>query len=164
MSCPRPEELVALIDGALPPAALAEARRHADGCDACGAELARLSAGILALQAGAPAAEPSPLFATRLASRLAALPPRRRGLARLVPTWLAFERPGRLALAALAGALVLAAAALLAPRHRGGELSLAAELALAEDYEVVVSVGDVESADDVAVVAALDELGREGRP
>ncbi|HEX9244430.1 MAG TPA: hypothetical protein VF875_18480 [Anaeromyxobacter sp.] len=164
MTCPRQEELVALIDRALPPDALAEARRHAEGCAVCRAELARLSAAVLALRAGSPVAEPSPLFTIRLAARIASLPPPRRGLASLLEGWLRPERSGRLALAGGAAALVAAAAILLAPRHRGELLSPAAELALAQDYEVVASVGDVESADDVAVVAALDELGWEGRP
>ena len=164
MTCPRREELVALLDGALAPEALAAARRHADGCAACRAELDRLGEGIAALRAGSPAAEPSPRFAARLEARLAALPPRRRGLARLLPAFLAPEHP--LQFAALGGAVALAvsAALLVVPRHRGDELSLADELSLSEDYEVVASVGDVESADDAAVVAALDELGREGRP
>ena len=163
MTCPRREELVALLDGALAPGAEAEARRHADGCAACRAELERLSAGIAALRAGSPAAEPSPVFATRLEARLAALPPRRRGLARLLPDFFAPSHPWRLAALGGAAALAAAAALLAVPRHRD-ELSLADELSLSEDYEVVASVGDVESADDVAVVAALDQLGRGGRP
>ena len=80
MTCPTREELVAVLDGALAPDALAKARRHVGGCDRCRAELARLEAGVALLRAGSPAVEPSPFFATRLAARLAAEPPRRRGL------------------------------------------------------------------------------------
>jgi anti-sigma factor RsiW len=163
VTCPPREELVALLDGALAPEALAAARRHADGCAACRAELERLAEGIAALRAGSPAAEPSPFFAARLEARLAALPPRRRGLARLLPAFLAPAHPWRIAAAGGAAALALAAGIAALPRHRE-EVSLADELSLSEDYEVVASVGDVESADDAAVVAALDELGREGRP
>jgi hypothetical protein len=162
VTCRRRQELVALLDevGDAP----YELRRHVDGCAACRDELARLSAGIAALRAGSPVLEPSPLFATRLAARIAALPPRRRGLGRLLAAWARLrERPVRLALAGGALACAAAAAILLAPRH-GEDLSLAAALALAEDYEVVASVGDVESADDVAVIASLDELQPEGRP
>jgi anti-sigma-K factor RskA len=165
MTCPRSEELVALLDEALSPAALAETRRHADACAACRAELDRLAAGILALRAGSPAPEPSPLFVARLESRLAAEAPRRKGLARLLSTAFLPDRPWRFAVAGGAVAVAAAAALVLVPRHRGlDELSLAAQLELSEDYEVVASVGDVESADDAAVVAALDQLAPGGRP
>jgi anti-sigma factor RsiW len=164
MTCPRSEELVALLDGALSPSARVEARRHASACAACGAELERLSGGIEALRAGSPAPAPSPLFAARLAARLAAEPPRRRGLARLLLAALVPDRPWRLAVVGGAVALAVAAGLAVLPRHRADELSIAAQLDLSVDYEVVASVGDVESADDAAVVAALDELGRGGRP
>ena len=161
MTCVRSEELVALLDG-VPAPELAAARRHVDGCAACRAELARLEAGVLALRAGSPAPEPSPYFATRLAARLAAEPPPRRGLAALLrrPRWvLAF---------AAAAALALGGAAVAGRAHRqrtAVEIAIAERLELLEEYEVVASVGDVESEDDAAVVAALDQLApREGRP
>lgn len=162
MTCPRREDLVALLDDALAPPARAAARRHLDACAACAAELARLEAGVAALRAGSPAPEPSPWFATRLAARLAAEPPPRRGLARLLR-----GRPWRLA-AAGAAALALAAGVLVVRRGGTGDeaTALAEQLELLEDLEVVASVGDVESADDAAVVALLDQLSprEEGRP
>jgi len=159
MTCPNREELVAVLDGALAPGALAEARRHVEGCAACRAELARLEAAVSALRVGSPAPEPSPFFSTRLAARIASLPPPRRagGLLRAVP-W----RP------VLAGglAVALAVGAVLVQRGRTAEeLAVAARLDLLEDLEVVASVGDVETAEDAEVVAALDRLGPgEARP
>ena len=159
MTCPSGEELVAVLDGALAPGALAEARRHVAGCAACRGELARLEAALSALRAGSPAPEPSPFFSMRLAARIASLPPPRRagGLLRAVP-W----RP------VLAGglAVALAVGAVLVQRGRTAEeLAVAARLDLLEDLEVVASVGDVETAEDAEVVAALDRLGPgEGRP
>ncbi|HEY6098232.1 MAG TPA: zf-HC2 domain-containing protein, partial [Anaeromyxobacter sp.] len=150
MTCPSREDLVAVLDGDVAPAALAEARRHLDGCGACRAELARLEAGVALLRAGSPAPEPSPWFATRLAARVAALPPPRRRLAflRAVP-WRLVGAGGLAAAVALGVVLV---------RHErtAHELAIADRLELLEDYEVVASLGDVESADDAEVVAALD--------
>jgi anti-sigma factor RsiW len=153
MTCPSQEELVAVLDGALAPGALAGARRHVEGCAACRGELARLEAAVSALRAGSPAPEPSPFFSTRLAARIASLPPRRRagGLLRAVP-W----RP------VLAGglAVALAVGAVLVQRGRTAEeLAVAARLDLLQDLEVVASVGDVETTEDAEVVAALDRLG-----
>ena len=159
MTCPSREELVAVLDGALAPGALAEARRHVEGCAACRAELARLEAAVSALRVGSPAPEPSPFFSTRLAARIASLPApgRAGGLLRAV-TW----RP------VLAGglAVALAVGAVLGQRGRTAEeLAVAARLDLLEDLEVVASVGDVETAEDAEVVAALDRRGPgEGRP
>jgi anti-sigma factor RsiW len=170
MTCPSREDLVAVHDAALPGPALAEARRHVEACAACRAELERLAAGIAALRAGSPSPEPSPWFEARLAARLAALPPPRDGLAGLLRA-----RPWRLA-AAAGLAAALAAGLLLVQRERAADgreragaaaivLALADRLELLEDYEVVASLGDVETEEDAAVVAALDRLPpREGRP
>lgn len=166
MTCRSREELVALLDGALAPPALAAAREHVAECGACRAELARLEAGVSALRAGSPALEPSPLFETRLAARLAAEPPRPRGLLRLLG--ILPLRPWPLAAGAAAVALAagLAAWLALAPRAREvGEVAMAEQLELLEELEVVASVGEVESVEDAAVVAMLDQLSpREGRP
>jgi anti-sigma factor RsiW len=160
MTCPSREDLVLLLDEELAPDALAAARAHVDGCGACRGELARLEAGIALLRAGSPAPEPSPWFATRLEARLAALPPPRRGLAALLPAV-----PWRLVAVGGAAAILAAGVVLVNRARTADQLALAARLELLEDYEVVASVGDVESAEDAAVVAALDRLpGREGRP
>jgi anti-sigma factor RsiW len=144
-----------VLDGALAPDALGVARRHVDACAACRAELARLESTVALLRAGSPAPEPSPLFATRLAARLAAAPPpRRRGLAGLLDLG-----PWRLAVAGgFAVALVAGVAAGVFVIHRArtaDELAVAERLELLEDLEVVASLDDVESPDDVAVIAAL---------
>jgi anti-sigma factor RsiW len=163
MTCPTREELVAVLDDALAPDARAAARRHVDGCGRCRAELARLESGVALLRAGSPAVEPSPFFATRLAARLAAEPPRRRGLSFYLGT------PWRLAAAGGLAAVVVAgvAAGVVQARHvrSAEELAVAERLDLLEDLEVVASVGEVDGPDDVAAIAALDEKApREGRP
>jgi anti-sigma factor RsiW len=165
MTCPSPEALVALIDGTLDPAASAELGAHAAACPRCGGEVARLRAGLAALRAGSPAAEPSPWFAARLEARLAEAEARRGGLRRLlagVPRW-------RFALAGVAAAALVAggaSVAVLRSRHAaaGRELAAAERAELYEDLEVVASLGEVESADDAAVVAALDALPAGRRP
>jgi anti-sigma factor RsiW len=159
MTCPDREALVAVLDGALAPSALAEARRHVEGCAACRGELARLEAAVAALRAGSPAPEPSPFFATGLAARIASLPPPRRGLA----LWRAV--PWRLVLAGGAAATLALGVVLVQRSRTAEELAVASRLELLEDLEVVASVGEVETAEDADVVAALDRLAPgEGRP
>lgn len=158
MTCPSGEELVLVLDGALPEAALAEARGHVEGCASCRAELARLGAGVALLRAGSPGVEPSPYFSARLAARLAGPPVSPRGLGALLrPRW---------RLAAVAGVAAAAAAGLLVTQRVRvpDEFAVAERLELLEDYEVVASVGDVESAEDAEVILALDRLARRGRP
>lgn len=169
MTCPTREEVAAALEDAGtpageagPPGPLAALRGHLAGCAACRAEYARLEAGLAALRAGSPTVEPSPFFATRLAARLAAAPPPpRRGLAALSAL---VGRPWRLAAAgALAAALTVGLVAVQRGRS-ADELAVAARLELLEDLEVVASLGDVEGADDVAVIAGLGEPAREARP
>jgi len=163
MTYPTREELVAVLDGALPPDALVSARRHVDGCERCRVELARLEAGVALLRAGSPAVLPSPFFAARLSARLAAEPSRRpRGLAFFLGTPWRVAAAGGLA-AALAAAVTTGVVQLRHERH-AEELAVAERLELLEDLEVVASVGDVDGPDDVAVIAALDAAPREGRP
>ena len=57
--------------------------------------------------------------------------------------------------AALAGLLVIR-------QQRGLELAAAAQLDLLAEYETVASVDDVETAEDAALIAALDTLDRGG--
>jgi len=166
------EDLTALLDGALPPARRAEAEAHLAGCDACRAERDRLAAALARLGALPPPAEPSPWFATRLEARLAELEATlpagtpamgRTGLMARLSAW-----RWRLALpvAALGAAAGLA---LFTVRHqraaRAEELAVAAQLDLLLDLETVRAGGDLADAEEVAVVAALDELSPvEGRP
>lgn len=151
------DDLTAYLDGALAPARRAEVEAHLAGCAACRAEHGRLALAVTALGALLPPPEPSHFFSTRLAARLAAEPaPRAGALARLLAwRW-------RLAVPAL-GLAAVAAVALLAPRTgRPPELAFASSLELLEDYEAVASLGDVETAEDAAVVASLHELARAG--
>lgn len=166
MTCPGPERLAGLLDADLDPGAQAAVGAHAAGCARCQAELARLRAGIALLRQGSPAPEPSPFFAARLAARLAAEPPPAAGLGRLR----ALLAGRGLRLAALAGAAAVAIAVaggvVSARRTQREALELAAaeRLELYEELEVVAGLGDVESAEDAAVVAALDALDGGRRP
>jgi anti-sigma factor RsiW len=153
------EALTALLDGALTSARHAEVTAHLAGCAACRAERDRL-AGALALLGALPRPpEPSPFFATRLAARLAAEAAPAPGLVTRLQAW-----RWRLAVP-VAGLAAAAAVALLTVRHqRAEELVLAGQLDLLEHYEEVASLGDVETVEDAAVVATLDEPGRKGAP
>ena len=158
------DDLTALLDGALPANRQSEVEAHLSGCGSCRAERERLAGLLARLAALPPPPEPSPWFAARLEARLAALPAPPRGLLAWVSAW-------RWRLALPAGALAAAAAvALLVARHqRAEELATADQLELLEEYETIASVGDVETAEDAAVVASLDRLDqrpdqREGRP
>jgi anti-sigma factor RsiW len=152
-------ELTALLDGALAPARRAEVAAHLAGCAACRAERDRLAGALQLLGALAPPPEPSPFFATRLAARLAAEPAPATRLVASLSAW-----RWRLAVP-VAGLAAAAAVALLTVRHqRAEELVVARQLDLLEHYEEVASLGDVETAEDAAVVASLHELGRKVTP
>lgn len=162
------EELTALVDGALPGPRAAEVLRHVEGCPSCRAERARILSAVAALRRLPAAPEPSPLFATHLAARLAREGRPRRGWLLRVGAWL---RPSALGwkIAAPASAAAVAAGVALFAVHlqREEERQVAAHLELLLDYEAVSSLGDVESAEDAAVVAALDDVApgsREERP
>jgi anti-sigma factor RsiW len=160
------EDLTALVDGALPPARAKEIERHLESCEACRAERARLAAAATAFRRLPPAPEPSPLFATRLAARLAREEgPRRSWAARLGawvnPSSFRWKLAAPAAAAVLAGGVVFAAVRI----QRAEETAVAENLDLLLDYEAVSSLGDVASAEDAEVVAMLDELEpREGTP
>lgn len=157
MSHPR-DDLTAYLDGALPPPRRAEVEAHLGGCAACRAERDRLAAAIALLGQLPPAPVPSPGFEQRFHARLAAerATARRPLLARLAWRWLA---PGLAGAAAAAGVVLWTGA-----RHRAHdrEAFLAQHLELFEDYEAVAGAELVEDAEDVQVVAHLDEL--RGRP
>ncbi len=149
------DELTALLDGALEPAARAAVEAHLAGCAACRAEQGRLTGALSALARLPAAPGPSPYFASRLAARLAAEPPR--GLFGWLPAWrwrLALPAGG-LAAVALAGVLVIR-------QERGLELAAAAQFDLLREYETIASADDVETADDAALIAELDTLDRGG--
>jgi anti-sigma factor RsiW len=151
-------ELTALVDGALPPDRAREVRRHVAACAACAAEEGRLRDALALLAALPPAPAPSPFFAARLEQRLSEERPAPGGWIRslAVLRW-RFAVPA----AALATVALVAAGTV---RARGRERALAEHLELLEDYDAIASLGDVRSADDVEVVAHLEELERGGRP
>jgi len=147
------DELTAFLDGALATAERAQVEVHLAACASCRAERDRL-AKAMALLGRLPAAPaPSGTFEARFHARLAArraAPGRPRLLDLLA--WRRFA-PGLAGAAVAATVLVYAGA-----RHRADERSMAEHLDLLESYEVVASVGVVEAADDVQVVAHLDQL------
>ena len=153
------DELTALLDGALEPAARAAVEAHLAGCAACRAEQGRLTGALSALARLPAAPGPSPYFASRLAARLAAEPPR--GLFGWLPAWLPAWR-WRLALPAGGLAAVALAGVLVIRQERGLELAAAAQLDLLREYETIASADDVETADDAALIAELDTLDRGG--
>lgn len=155
------EELTALVDGALPPGRAATVLHHLEACAACRAERDRLAAAVAALRRIPAAPEPSPFFAARLAARLAREErprPASRWPARLGawldPSALRWRLAAPVAAAALAAGIVFFAIRL----QRAEERAVAENLDLLLDYEAVASLGDVNGADDVAIVARLDEL------
>lgn len=155
------DDLTALLDGALLPARHAEVERHLAGCASCRAARDRLAGAVARLSALPPPPEPSPWFLTRLEARLADEPAPPRGLLAALAAW-----KWRLAVPATALAAAAALAVVAVRQQRADEMVLAQNLELLEDYEVVASLGDVETEEDAAVVAALDELSppQEGRP
>jgi anti-sigma factor RsiW len=155
------DDLTALLDGALPPARRDEVERHLAGCPACRAERDRLAAAVGALSALPAPPGPSPWFLTRLEARLADEPARPRGLLARLSAW-----RWRIAVPATALAAAAAVTVLAVRRQHAEEAALASSLELLENYELVASVGEVETAEDAAVIASLDELSprKEGRP
>ena len=152
------EELTALLDGALETGRRSAVEAHLAACAACRAERDRLATALAALR-GLPAPPPpSPAFEARFWARLAREADRPRGaLVRLAA--LRWRLIGPLAGAAAAAAVVV----VLVARQRADERRMAQNLDLLDQYELVASLGDVESSEDVDVVTHLDEL-REGRP
>lgn len=159
MSPRHPEgDLTAYLDGALPAARAEEIRRHLDGCADCRYALARLRSAVALLGKLPAAPAPSPAFAARLEARLAPERERRRGWSSRLLAW-------RWRIAIPAGALAAAAAALIAVVSvrdgRARDRAIAEHLELLSDYEAVAALDAVETPEDAAVVAHLQELGKE---
>jgi anti-sigma factor RsiW len=150
VTCSQASELLtAFVDGELTAAEKAAVEAHLAGCAVCQAQVASLRAAIGTL-AALPALEPSPAFEEAV---LAALRPTRTHR----PHW-----ARRAAVLLVAGGAV-AAALVVVPKLglRGAstsELAMAAELDLLQNYEAVDASDAVASAEDVEVVAALDQL------
>jgi anti-sigma factor RsiW len=158
-------DLTAFLDGALPPARAEEVRAHLAGCPACREEEARLRGAVALLSSLPPAPELPPFFATRLEARLRE--ERERAAGGPLPRWLAAlagPRPRRRALALAGGLLAALLLAAIPLRSWLDTRAMVRDLDLLEDYETARAVG-VDSAEDVLIVAQLDELERaEGRP
>jgi anti-sigma factor RsiW len=150
MTCAQISELLtALVDNELTDAEKAVVEAHLPGCPKCRAQVESLRAAIATL-AALPALEPSARFEEPV---LAALRPTR--LHR--PHW-----ARRAAVLLVAGGAV-AAAVLVLPKlglHGAStsELAMAAELDLLQNYDAVDASDALRSAEDVEVVAALDQL------
>ena len=152
------DDLTALLDGALPPARRAEVEAHLGACEECRARRDGLARAIAALSALPAPPEPRPGFEQRFYARLARERAARPGLR----GWLA-ARGWRWAIPA-AGLAAAAVVAVGVVEQRRDRLEMARHLDLLENYLVVASLdGGVETAEDVDVVAHLDELTA-GRP
>lgn len=152
------EDLTALLDGGLDPERQAEAEAHLAGCAECRAEQRRLATVLSAVAALAPLPGPAAGFEQRFYARLA----REKAQRPPVLRWLR-RSPWRFAVPAVGLGAAAVAVALSVLQARSDRLEMARHLDLLENYVVVASLGSVETAEDVEVVAHLDEL-REGRP
>lgn len=153
MSCPFEEELTAYVDAELPPARRAEVEAHLKGCADCMALEQQLRI-TLARMAELPEPDLSTATRRQVLARLDALPPTpRERLRALLRPWVLVPALG---LAAVTGLVLLTAL----PREPvldvtdAGTLELAMNLEVVEDYDVV----GLDNADDLEVVAHLDEL------
>lgn len=154
------DELSALLDGALPAERHAEVESHLAGCAECRAARDRLARTLAALAALPAPMAPAPGFEQRFYARLAREKDARPGLRGWLAArarWLRWAVPAT-------GLAAAAAVALVVVEQRQDRLEMARNLDLLENYVVVASLDvGVESAEDVDVVAHLDELGG-GRP
>jgi anti-sigma factor RsiW len=153
MSCGFEEDLTAYVDGELPPPRRAEVEAHLGTCAGCRATHALLRNAVARL-AELPAFEPSPATRRAVLAKLDALPE---------PWWERLKRLLRPAVLVPSMGLATAVAVALwvapgpdAPPELAdpAEMELAANLELAEDYELL----GLDTAEDLEVVANLHEL------
>ena len=150
------DDLTAYLDGALGARERAQVEAHLEACDSCRASRDRLTGALSVLARVPHAAAPSDAFERGFYARLEA---QRRGRPERprLRDWLTW----RWAAPALTTAAVAAMLVVTTSRQRAHERALAEHLDLLENYEVVASVGAVETPEDAEVVAHLDQL--EGR-
>jgi anti-sigma factor RsiW len=156
MSCGFEEDLTAYVDGELPAARRAQVEAHLGTCAGCRSTEALLRTTVARL-AELPDFAPSPSPAARRAvlAKLDALPP---------PWWerlKALWRPAVLLPSAGLAAAVAVALLMVRPASDAplvltdpAEMELAANLDVAEDYELL----GLDSAEDLEVVTSLHEL------
>jgi anti-sigma factor RsiW len=143
-------QLTAYLDRALDAGARGAVEAHLTLCPDCRAQRDRIALALVTLRRLPVAPEPPPQFEQHFYARLTGERARPRGLLRRLP-W-RFLAP--VAAAGAAAALVVG----LDLRERGRLERAAGHLELLEDYEAVVSIGDVDEG-DAEVVAHLHELG-----
>ncbi|AKQ68701.1 hypothetical protein A176_005613 [Myxococcus hansupus] len=148
------DDVTAYVDGELPAARSAQVRAHLDACAACRATETLLRATV-ARMAELPAFEPSPATRREVFAKLDALPT---PWSERVRRWL---RPAVLVPATGLAAVLAVSLRMMAPgpdaalgMEDASVIELAANLELAEDYEVL----GLTDMDDVEVVTKLHEL------
>lgn len=145
------ELLTAHLDGELAGSERAAVEAHLAGCAACRSRAESLRAAIGAL-AALPAIEPSARFEAAVLEAVSLQRVRR-------PRW-----ARRVAVVLIASGAVAAALLFALPRPSRAlpasptELAVAVDLELFEDYDAVQVSDALHSAEDVAVVAELDQL------
>ncbi len=150
MTCEQVSELLtAHLDGELSPAEQAAVETHLAGCPSCQARADALRTAIGAL-ATLPALEPSAGFEARVLSALGKPRANR-------PHWARRVAVVVVSCGAVAAAVLVALPGKQLPGSPS-DLAIAANLDLFENYDAVEASDALQSAEDVEVVAELDEL------
>jgi anti-sigma factor RsiW len=150
LTCDQASELLtAYLDGELADAERAAVEAHLSGCPACQSRVEALRSAIAAL-ATLPGIESSAGFEARVLGAFDRPRTRR-------PHW-----ARRVAVALVTGGAVAAAVLIALPGKQlpgtPSELAMAADLDLLENYDAVQASDAVSNAEDVEIVAALDQL------
>jgi anti-sigma factor RsiW len=158
MSCTVEDDLTAYVDGELSIVEAARVRTHLATCSGCQATEALLRRTVAELSA-LPAFEPSVGLRRRVLTEVETLPrPWAQRLRHLL-------RPAVLAPAGVALATAAVVAVVAGQRAQQERAERGAELAVAENYELLTDYEVVGLApDDLEVVEQLDQLKKEGRP
>lgn len=158
MSCAVEDELTAFVDGELSAAEAARVRGHLASCADCRSTEVLLRRTLSELSA-LPEFHPSPALRRRVLAEVDALP---RPWPERMRSWL---RPGLLVPAGVALAAAAIVVAVAGQRMATAQGEQRTELAVAEHYELLSDYELVGlTAEDVEVVAQLDQLEKEGRP
>jgi anti-sigma factor RsiW len=158
MSCTMEDELTAYVDGELSAVEAARVRSHLTSCSGCRSTEALLRRTVTQL-AALPAFEPSNALRRRVLAEVEILP---RPWPERMRAWL---RPSALAPAGVALATAALVAVVMGQRTLSARAEQHAELAVAENYELLSDYEVVGlDPDDLDVVEHLDQLEKEGRP
>jgi anti-sigma factor RsiW len=158
MSCTIEDELTAYVDGELSAVEAARVRSHLTSCSDCRSTESLLRRTVTQL-AALPSFEPSSALRRRVLAQVEGLP---RPWPERMRSWL---RPSALAPAGVALATAALVAVVMGQRTMSARAERRAELAVAENYELL-SDYEVVGLDpaDLDVVEHLDQLEKEGRP